>query len=130
MASLLKVDQEVKLKVDSFRERITSEAEDLVANFFPKKLLELDSFLKEPILNIHDLTQIHSDMNLPVPDPILLTNSHDGLDGPTYKKRRLDDCEEAFQGQNVGTAPDSQDRRWKQLWGVHSGGNGCRAKNC
>uniref|UniRef100_A0A2K5QKU2 Proteasome activator PA28 C-terminal domain-containing protein n=7 Tax=Simiiformes TaxID=314293 RepID=A0A2K5QKU2_CEBIM len=46
MASLLKVDQEVKLKVDSFRERITSEAEDLVANFFPKKLLELDSFLK------------------------------------------------------------------------------------
>ncbi|KAI2583186.1 PSME3 isoform 2 [Pan troglodytes] len=58
MASLLKVDQEVKLKVDSFRERITSEAEDLVANFFPKKLLELDSFLKEPILNIHDLTQL------------------------------------------------------------------------
>ena len=110
-----------------------------MANFFPKKLLELDSFLKvrflsflgpglsvqwdkscvdsvffctvkhshflpfiwnislfilkrlmfsgwasvfqEPILNIHDLTQIHSDMNLPVPDPILLTNSHDGLDG-------------------------------------------------
>lgn len=36
---------------------------------------------QEPILNIHDLTQIHSDMNLPVPDPILLTNSHDGLDG-------------------------------------------------
>lgn len=46
MASLLKVDQEVKLKVDSFRERITSEAEDLVANFFPKKLLELDSFFE------------------------------------------------------------------------------------
>ncbi|KAH0626988.1 hypothetical protein JD844_002336 [Phrynosoma platyrhinos] len=47
MASLLKVDPEVKIKVDSFRERITSEAEDLVANFFPKKLLELDAFLKE-----------------------------------------------------------------------------------
>uniref|UniRef100_A0A8C9YNM7 Proteasome activator complex subunit 3 n=1 Tax=Sander lucioperca TaxID=283035 RepID=A0A8C9YNM7_SANLU len=34
------------LQVDAFRERITSEAEDLVANFFPKKLLELDHFLK------------------------------------------------------------------------------------
>ncbi|KAM5288741.1 proteasome activator complex subunit 3-like [Ctenodactylus gundi] len=101
MASLLKVDQEVKLKVDSFRERIASEAEDLVANFFPRKLLELDNFLKEPILNIHDLTQIHSDMNFPVPDPILLTNSHDGLDGPTHKKRKLDECEEAFQGTKV-----------------------------
>ncbi|ETE61710.1 Proteasome activator complex subunit 3, partial [Ophiophagus hannah] len=90
MASLLKVDPEVKIK-----------AEDLVANFFPKKLLELDGFLKDPILNIHDLTQIHSDMNLPVPDPILLTNSHDGLDGvrlSNMKKRKLEDCEETFQG--------------------------------
>ncbi|XP_004410631.1 proteasome activator complex subunit 3 isoform X1 [Neomonachus schauinslandi] len=115
MASLLKVDQEVKLKVDSFRERITSEAEDLVANFFPKKLLELDSFLKEPILNIHDLTQIHSDMNLPVPDPILLTNSHDGLDGPTYKKRRLDECEEAFQGTKVFVMPNGMLKSNQQL---------------
>ncbi|KAF6299462.1 proteasome activator subunit 3 [Rhinolophus ferrumequinum] len=67
MASLLKVDQEVKLKVDSFRERITSEAEDLVANFFPKKLLELDSFLKEQILNIHDLTQVKMWVQLLIP---------------------------------------------------------------
>ncbi|KAM4843793.1 proteasome activator complex subunit 3 isoform 1-T1 [Thomomys bottae] len=102
-------------KVDSFRERITSEAEDLVANFFPKKLLELDSFLKEPILNIHDLTQIHSDMNLPVPDPILLTNSHDGLDGPTYKKRRLDECEEAFQGTKVFVMPNGMLKSNQQL---------------
>uniref|UniRef100_A0A8C2MJE8 Proteasome activator PA28 C-terminal domain-containing protein n=1 Tax=Cricetulus griseus TaxID=10029 RepID=A0A8C2MJE8_CRIGR len=89
MAWLLKVDQEVNLKVDSYRDWITSEAEDLV----------------EPILNIHDLTQIHSETNLPVPDPILLTNSHDGLDGPTYKKRRLDECEEAFQGTKVFVMP-------------------------
>jgi hypothetical protein len=53
MASLLKV----KLKDDSFREQITNEADDLVAKFFSKKLLELDSFLKEPILGIHDLTR-------------------------------------------------------------------------
>uniref|UniRef100_A0AAQ4R8S2 Proteasome activator subunit 3 n=1 Tax=Gasterosteus aculeatus aculeatus TaxID=481459 RepID=A0AAQ4R8S2_GASAC len=46
MSSLLKVDNEIKTKVDAFRERITSEAEDLVASFFPKKLLELDHFLK------------------------------------------------------------------------------------
>uniref|UniRef100_A0A2K5CP05 Proteasome activator complex subunit 3 n=1 Tax=Aotus nancymaae TaxID=37293 RepID=A0A2K5CP05_AOTNA len=114
MASLLKVDREVKLKVDCFREWITREAE-LVANFFTKKLLELDSFLKEPILNIHDLTQIHSDMNLPVPDPILLTNSHDGLDGPTYKKRRLDECEEAFQGTKVFVMPNGMLKSNQQL---------------
>uniref|UniRef100_A0A8C5MNU6 Proteasome activator complex subunit 3 n=1 Tax=Leptobrachium leishanense TaxID=445787 RepID=A0A8C5MNU6_9ANUR len=60
-------------------------AEDLVASFFPKKLLELDGFLKEPMLNVQDLTQIHSEMNLPVPDPILLTNSHGGLDTVSTK---------------------------------------------
>ncbi|XP_043392762.1 proteasome activator complex subunit 3 isoform X1 [Chelonia mydas] len=102
-------------EVDSFRERITSEAEDLVANFFPKKLLELDGFLKEPILNIHDLTQIHSDMNLPVPDPILLTNSHDGLDGPNMKKRKLEDCEETFQGTKVFVMPNGMLKSNQQL---------------
>uniref|UniRef100_A0A2K5CP10 Proteasome activator complex subunit 3 n=1 Tax=Aotus nancymaae TaxID=37293 RepID=A0A2K5CP10_AOTNA len=72
MASLLKVDREVKLK-----------------------LLELDSFLKEPILNIHDLTQIHSDMNLP--------------------KRRLDECEEAFQGTKVFVMPNGMLKSNQQL---------------
>ncbi|XP_045442193.1 proteasome activator complex subunit 3 isoform X5 [Pipistrellus kuhlii] len=67
-------------KVDSFRERITSEAEDLVANFFPKKLLELDSFLK-----------------------------------PTYKKRRLDECEEAFQGTKVFVMPNGMLKSNQQL---------------
>uniref|UniRef100_A0A4W5MEX2 Proteasome activator subunit 3 n=1 Tax=Hucho hucho TaxID=62062 RepID=A0A4W5MEX2_9TELE len=38
--------------------RITGEAENLVADFFPKKLLELDSFLKEPILNVKMWVQL------------------------------------------------------------------------
>ncbi|KAB1256084.1 Proteasome activator complex subunit 3 [Camelus dromedarius] len=115
MASLLKVDQQVKLKVDSFRQWITSEADDLVASFFPKKLLQLDSFLKEPILNIHDLTQTHSDTNLPVPDPILLANSHVGLDGPTYKMRRLEEGEEGFQGTEGFVMPNGMLKSNEQL---------------
>ncbi|XP_077358702.1 proteasome activator complex subunit 3 isoform X1 [Festucalex cinctus] len=91
MSSLLKVDNEIKTKVDAFRERITAEAEDLVANFFPKKLLELDHFLKEPIINIVELKEIHSDINLTVPDPILLPNLHDGLDSQNARKRKLED---------------------------------------
>ncbi|MBN3323525.1 PSME3 protein, partial [Atractosteus spatula] len=66
-------------------------AEDLVANFFPKKLLELDHFLKDPILNIIELKDIHSEINLSVPDPIILTNSHDGLEPQNTKKRKLED---------------------------------------
>ncbi|XP_070782584.1 proteasome activator complex subunit 3 isoform X2 [Enoplosus armatus] len=97
MSSLLKVKNELKTKVDAFRERITSEAEDLVANFFPKKLLELDHFLKDPIINISELKEIHSEINLTVPDPILVSNLHDGLEAvrlhfrQNAKKRKLED---------------------------------------
>ncbi|XP_039595423.1 proteasome activator complex subunit 3 [Polypterus senegalus] len=106
MASLLKVDNEMKSKVSAFRERIFSEAEDLVANFFPKKLLELDHFLKDPLINVLDLNEIHSEINLSVPDPILLTNSHDGLEGPqNAKKRKQEDIEENCQGTKVFVMP-------------------------
>ncbi|KAM3864150.1 proteasome activator complex subunit 3-like [Diretmus argenteus] len=99
MSSLLKVDSALKTKVDAFREQITSEAEHLVASFFPKKLLELDAFLKEPILNVSDLKEIHSDITFKIPDPILLSNSHDGLDTLNAKKRKLEDgVEENCQG--------------------------------
>ncbi|XP_063071594.1 proteasome activator complex subunit 3 [Engraulis encrasicolus] len=91
MSSLIKVDNEVKGKVDAFRAQITAEAEELVAAFFPKKLLELDSFLKEPILNVQNLKDIQSEINLIVPDPISFTNSHDGVDVANAKKRKLED---------------------------------------
>uniref|UniRef100_A0A3P9JTZ4 Proteasome activator complex subunit 3 n=1 Tax=Oryzias latipes TaxID=8090 RepID=A0A3P9JTZ4_ORYLA len=83
MSSLLKVDSEIKTKVMF--------AEDLVANFFPKKLLELDAFLKDPSINIVELKDIHSEINLTVPDPILIPNLHDGLEAQNAKKRKLED---------------------------------------
>uniref|UniRef100_A0A4W6GAY9 Proteasome activator complex subunit 3 n=1 Tax=Lates calcarifer TaxID=8187 RepID=A0A4W6GAY9_LATCA len=104
--------------VDAFRERITAEAEDLVANFFPKKLLELDHFLKvmgnvDKILHhcmcslIHTCTEIHSEINLTVPDPILLSNLHDGLEAQNAKKRKLEDggAEDMVTGTKVFVMP-------------------------
>ncbi|XP_029562998.1 proteasome activator complex subunit 3 isoform X2 [Salmo trutta] len=90
MNSLLKVDNELNIKVDAFRQRITGEAENLVASFFPNKLLELDHFLKDPILNICELKEIHSEINLTVPDPILLSNLHGGLEAQNAKKRKME----------------------------------------
>ncbi|XP_024242382.1 proteasome activator complex subunit 3 isoform X3 [Oncorhynchus tshawytscha] len=81
----------VFVQVDVFRQRITGEAENLVASFFPNKLLELDHFLKDPILNICELKEIHSEINLTVPDPILLSNLHDGLEAQNAKKRKMED---------------------------------------
>ncbi|KAE8283522.1 Proteasome activator complex subunit 3 [Larimichthys crocea] len=99
MSSLLKVNSELKSKVETFREQITSEAEHLVSSFFPQKLLELDQFLKEPIFNVTDLKEIHSEIKCKIPEPIVFTNSHDGVDMNT-KKRKLEDgvTDESWQG--------------------------------
>ncbi|XP_056143721.1 proteasome activator complex subunit 3-like [Lampris incognitus] len=100
MSALLKVENELRTKVDSFREQISSEAEHLVASFFPRKLLELDDFLKESILNMTDLKEIHSEIKFKVPEPILFSNCHDGLDMQNAKKRKLEDGggDENYQG--------------------------------
>ncbi|XP_071403058.1 proteasome activator complex subunit 3-like isoform X3 [Centroberyx affinis] len=103
MSSLLKVDSELKTKVDTFREQITSEAEHLVASFFPKKLLELDAFLKEPVLNVSDLKEIHSEIKFKVPDPILFTNSHDGLDTLPHQNAKKRKMEDGVADENWGT---------------------------
>ncbi|XP_067869502.1 proteasome activator complex subunit 3 isoform X1 [Heterodontus francisci] len=116
MSGLLKLDNALRTKVDAFRERMTAEAEDLVASFFPKKLLELDGFLKEPLLNISDLATIHSDLNLPVPEPIMLTNSHDGLDSArNIKKRKLEDGESNCPGTKVFVIPNGMLKSNQQL---------------
>uniref|UniRef100_UPI00398E750B proteasome activator complex subunit 3 isoform X2 n=1 Tax=Pristiophorus japonicus TaxID=55135 RepID=UPI00398E750B len=116
MSGLLKLDNALRTKVDAFRERVTAEAEDLVASFFPKKLLELDGFLKEPLLNISDLATIHSDLNLPVPEPIMLTNSHDGLDSArNIKKRKLEDGEGNCPGTKVFVMPNGMLKSNQQL---------------
>uniref|UniRef100_A0ACB8F7U5 Uncharacterized protein n=1 Tax=Sphaerodactylus townsendi TaxID=933632 RepID=A0ACB8F7U5_9SAUR len=110
-----KVDSEMKHEIDKFRDTIAGEAEDLVANFFPKKLLELDAFLKDPLWNNHSLTQIHSGVNVPVPDARQLTSSRDKLAEPNTKKRKLEECEEALQGTKLFAVPNRMLKSNRQL---------------
>ncbi|CAM9687621.1 unnamed protein product [Lampetra planeri] len=100
MSALLKLDGETTKKVEMFKERISAEAEDLVANLFPQKLSELDTFLQEECLNITDLVGLHSDLNIPIPEPVLITNSHDNaLDNG--KKRKIATEEDQCEGTKV-----------------------------
>ncbi|XP_061431883.1 proteasome activator complex subunit 3 isoform X2 [Lethenteron reissneri] len=117
MSALLKLDGETTKKVrrdaraasrgvqgrgvEMFKERISAEAEDLVANLFPQKLSELDTFLQE-CLNITDLVGLHSDLNIPIPEPVLITNSHDNaLDNHQGKKRKIAAEEDQCEGTKV-----------------------------
>lgn len=46
----------------------------------PDIYVKISSFIQDPSINITELKEIHSEINLTVPDPILLPNLHDGLE--------------------------------------------------
>ncbi|XP_062916185.1 proteasome activator complex subunit 1 isoform X2 [Mobula hypostoma] len=55
--------------VNGFKRDLCIQAETLLADFFPRKLLELDALLKEEELNIPDPGSIRSELDIPIPDP-------------------------------------------------------------
>lgn len=44
-------------------------------------ILTIIIYFQDPVINIRELKEIHSEINLAVPDPILLSDIHDGLEG-------------------------------------------------
>ncbi|KAK2112752.1 Proteasome activator complex subunit 1 [Saguinus oedipus] len=52
-----------QIQVDVFRE-------NLLRSYFPKKISELDAFLKEPALNEGNLSNLKAPLDIPVPDPV------------------------------------------------------------
>ncbi|XP_052589139.1 proteasome activator complex subunit 1 isoform X1 [Peromyscus californicus insignis] len=83
----LRVHPEAQAKVDVFREDLCSkertfgydpillfhhltQTENLLGSYFPKKISELDAFLKEPALNEANLSNLKAPLDIPVPDPV------------------------------------------------------------
>uniref|UniRef100_A0A8I5ZQ53 Proteasome activator complex subunit 1 n=1 Tax=Rattus norvegicus TaxID=10116 RepID=A0A8I5ZQ53_RAT len=66
----LRVHPEAQAKVDVFREDLCSKTENLLGSYFPKKISELDAFLKEPALNEANLSNLKAPLDIPVPDPV------------------------------------------------------------
>lgn len=65
----LRVQPEAQAKVDVFREDLCTKTENLLGSYFPKKISELDAFLKEPALNEANLSSLKAPLDIPVPDP-------------------------------------------------------------
>uniref|UniRef100_A0ABK0LFC2 Proteasome activator complex subunit 1 n=1 Tax=Rattus norvegicus TaxID=10116 RepID=A0ABK0LFC2_RAT len=66
----LRVHPEAQAKVDVFREELCSKTENLLGSCFPKRISELEAFLKEPALNEANLSNPKALLDIPVPDPI------------------------------------------------------------
>lgn len=100
-------DYKTNSQVNAYKDNVKEKAEKLVKATFPERIVEFNKLLDTPPFLCDDLTQVHSDINIPVPEPHLL-NNHDG--DPPGKKRRLEEGMEEVTGSKVlilpsGTVP-------------------------
>jgi len=78
---------DVNKEVSEFKEQIKKEAEALVLKTFPQKILDLQALLTSSKFTIKKLSDICTDINIPVPEYPFL-NHTDGADGDLPSKKR------------------------------------------
>ncbi|CAH0555251.1 unnamed protein product [Brassicogethes aeneus] len=74
-------------KVQEYKDNVKGEAEQLVLKGFPETIVRLNSILETKQFKNRKFSDIHQDLNIPVPDPILL-NCHNDM--PPTKKTKFD----------------------------------------
>ncbi|XP_021574102.1 proteasome activator complex subunit 1 isoform X4 [Carlito syrichta] len=96
----LRVQPEAQAKVDVFREDLCTKTEDLLGSYFPKKISELDAFLKEPALNEADLSNLKAPLDIPVPDPVKEKEKEE-----RKKQQEKEDKDEKKKGEDEDKGP-------------------------
>jgi len=96
----LRVRPEAQAKVDVFREDLCTKTENLLGSYFPKKISELDAFLKEPALNEADLSNLKAPLDIPVPDPVKEKEKEE-----RKKQQEKEDKDEKKKGEDEDKGP-------------------------
>lgn len=73
--------------MQEYKDSLKSRAEELVLKGFPETIVKLNEILDTPQFYNRHFTDVHQDLNIPIPDPIIL-NSHS--EGPPSKKQKLE----------------------------------------
>ncbi|XP_007447934.1 PREDICTED: proteasome activator complex subunit 1 isoform X2 [Lipotes vexillifer] len=96
----LRVLPEAQAKVDVFREDLCTKTENLLGSYFPKKISELDAFLKEPALNEANLSNLKAPLDIPVPDPVKEKEKEE-----RKKQQEKEDKDEKKKGEDEDKGP-------------------------
>lgn len=75
------------LQVQEYKDSLKTKAEQLVLKGFPDKIVKLNELLETPLFLNRELSDVHQDLNVPIPDPIVV-NSNSDL--PAAKKAKYD----------------------------------------
>lgn len=70
---------------------------------FPEKIVKLNELLETPGFCNRKLSDVHQELNVPIPDPIVLNHSEDA---PATKKLKLDNNAEETSGTKVMVLPN------------------------
>lgn len=62
-------------QVQDYKDSLIKKAEQLIIQGFPEKIVELNELLDTPMFSERNFTEVHQDLNIPVPDPILVSNN-------------------------------------------------------
>ncbi|KAK0075447.1 hypothetical protein PV326_011593 [Microctonus aethiopoides] len=89
-------------RVQEYKDSLKSKAELLLLKGFPEKIVKLNEILATPNFAHRHLTEVHQDLNVPIPDPIAINHSDDG---PISKKIKLDNSGDDVPGTRVMILP-------------------------
>lgn len=90
--------------VQDYKEKVKSEAEELVLNQFPKKILDLEALLNTEKFSWQELSAVQVDINIPVPEAVSVFN-HSSEENSS-KKRKLQCFEDNIPGTKVLILPE------------------------
>uniref|UniRef100_A0A8C5PZI0 Proteasome activator complex subunit 2 n=1 Tax=Leptobrachium leishanense TaxID=445787 RepID=A0A8C5PZI0_9ANUR len=68
-ACILKISKDNREKVNGFRENLSNQVQHFLFDVTPEKIQTLDVLLKSNHFTVKDLTTLHSELNIPIPDP-------------------------------------------------------------
>ncbi|XP_033339362.1 proteasome regulator gamma isoform X2 [Megalopta genalis] len=85
-------------KVQEYKDSLKTKAEQLLLKGFPEKIVKLNELLETPGFCNRKLSDVHQDLNVPIPDPIILNHSEDV---PPTKKVKVDNSIDNTSGTKV-----------------------------
>ncbi|XP_014211580.1 proteasome activator complex subunit 3 isoform X1 [Copidosoma floridanum] len=90
-------------KVQEYKDSLKSKAEQLIIKGFPDKIVQLNEILETPRFRNRDLKEVHQDVNIPIPDPVMINHSEDG---PNSKRMKLENSIDETPGTKVMILPN------------------------
>ncbi|XP_063310985.1 proteasome activator complex subunit 2 [Pelobates fuscus] len=66
---ILKVTKDNQRKVNGFQENLFNQVQHFLSEFIPGKIQYLDGLLQSNTFTVKDLTTLHSELDIPIPDP-------------------------------------------------------------